>query len=176
MKEIVSQILSQYFTKMREPKLEELEINEKYSNMTGCCFVTLYINGEVRGSAWNIKEIQANIAWELLANTMQALTSDKRFPPLTLQESEKIQFRIDYISQRNMLNLKDISGCDPTKYWIIAINRNYEKLAVILPNMSPKLMTWSDLLPVLENKLADKKLDDKNYIFYKIETQVETNF
>lgn len=176
MKEIVSQILKQYFTKMREPKVTELQIDEKYTSMTGCCFVTLYINWEVRGSAGNIKEIQSNIAQELISNTMQALTSDKRFPPLTLQESEKIQFRIDFISQRSMIALKEISSCDPTKDWIIAIHRDYEKLAVVLPNMSPKLMTWEDLIPVLGNKLSDKKIEDKNYIFYKIETQVETNY
>jgi len=31
-------------------------------------------------------------------------------------------------------------------------------------------------MAVLENKLEDKKIEDKNYIFYKIETSVETNF
>ena len=176
MKEIVSQILSQYFTKMRAPKIEELQIDEKYTSMTWCCFVTLYINWEVRWSAGNIKEIQTNIALELLDNTIQALTQDKRFLPLTLQESEKIQFRVDFISHRDMLSLKDISWCDPIKNGIIAIHRDYEKLAVVLPNISPKLMTWDDLLPVLWNKLKDKKIEDKNYIFYKIETTVETNF
>jgi len=72
---------------------------------------------------------------------MQALTGDKRFSPITLRESEKIQFRIDTIFQRDMISLPDISSCDPSKQGIIAINRNYEKLAVILPNISPKLMT-----------------------------------
>ncbi len=176
MKEIVSQILTQYFSKMREPKIEELNLDEKYLNITGCCFVTLYVNWEVRGSAGNIKEIQQNIALELISNTMQALTWDKRFTPLTLIESEKIQFRIDLISHRDMISLKDISACDPTKNGLIAIHRDYEKLAVILPNISPKLMTWDDLIPVISQKLEDKKIEDKNYIFYKIETTVETNF
>ncbi len=176
MKEIVSQILTQYFSKMREPKIEELNLDEKYLNITGCCFVTLYVNWEVRGSAGNIKEIQQNIALELISNTMQALTWDKRFTPLTLTESEKIQFRIDLISHRDMISLKDISACDPTKNGLIAIHRDYEKLAVILPNISPKLMTWDDLIPVISQKLKDKKIEDKNYIFYKIETTVETNF
>lgn len=176
MKNIVAQILTQYFKKMREPSLSELQINEEYSWKTGCCFVTLYVNGEVRGSAGNIKEIHPSIASELISNTMQALTSDKRFAPLTLEESEKIQYRVDLITHREMISLGDISWCDPTVYGIIAIHRDYEKLAVVLPNMSPKLITWSDLIPVLEKKLADKKIIDKNYIFYKIETQRETNF
>jgi len=176
MKEIVSQILTAYFSKLREPKLEELQIDEAYSSQNWCCFVTLYLNWEVRWSAGNIKEIHSSIVSELISNTMQALTGDKRFTPLTLEESEKIQFRVDVITNRDMVSLKDISWYDPTKYWIIAIHRDYEKLAVVLPNMSPKLITWDDLIPVLEKKLQDAKILDKNYIFYKIQTQVETNF
>jgi AMMECR1 domain-containing protein len=72
---------------------------------------------------------------------MQALTGDKRFTPLTLNEAEKIQFRIDKISDRQMINFSDIKNIDPVKNGIIAINRNYKKLASILPNMSPKILT-----------------------------------
>jgi hypothetical protein len=46
---------------------------------------------------------------------MQALTGDKRFTPLTLSEAEKIQFRIDKISHRTMINLVDIKNIDPVK-------------------------------------------------------------
>jgi AMMECR1 domain-containing protein len=77
--------------------------------------VTFYLNGEVRGSAGNIKEIHDSLAKELVSNTMQALTGDKRFTPLTLNEAEKIQFRIDKISDRKMINLADIKNIDPVK-------------------------------------------------------------
>ena len=47
---------------MREPNIDELQIDEKYLSQSGCCFVTLYVNGEVHGSAGNVKEIHSNIA------------------------------------------------------------------------------------------------------------------
>jgi hypothetical protein len=32
------------------------------------------------------------------------------------------------------------------------------------------------MLPVLENKLSEKQIDDKNFIVYQIQTQSETSF
>ena len=176
MKEIVHQILDVYFKKMRQPTLEELTVSNDLLEKKGCLFVTLYVNGEVRWSAWNIKEISPNLWVELIENTMQALTWDKRFAPLTLEEAEKIQFRIDVITDRKMISFKDISWLDPVKQWVICIKRDYKKLASILPNMSPKLLTGDDFIEVLKNKLDDKKIDDKNHIFYEFSTQVETNY
>ena len=177
MKEIVSWVLDIYFKKMREPKLEELDITSTpLTTGKWCCFVTLYLNGEVRGSAGNIKEIHVSLAEELVSNTMQALTWDKRFTPITLSEAEKIQFRIDKITDKKMISLGDIKDIDPVKNGIIAIHRNYEKLATILPNMSPKILTGDDLIPVLQNKLWEKDINDKNHIFYSIATTTETNY
>jgi AMMECR1 domain-containing protein len=138
--------------------------------------VTFYLNGEVRGSAGNIKEIHDSLAKELISNTMQALTGDKRFTPLTLVEGEKIQFRIDKVSDKKMIHLADIKNIDPVKNGIIAIHRDYGKLAVVLPNMSPKLLTGEDLIPVLQNKLEEKDISDTNHIFYNIETITESNY
>jgi len=176
MKELVSQILTNYFKKMREPELSELEVKNELLEKKWSCFVTLYSSWEVRWSAGNIKEIEKNLATELLKNTMGALTGDKRFSPLTLEEAEKIQFRIDYISERKIISEAELKKLDPIKDWVIAIKRDYEKLACILPNMSAKLMTWSDFIPVLLEKLREKKFNDKNYILYAISTTIETNY
>jgi AMMECR1 domain-containing protein len=177
MKELVAQILEFYFTKMREPKLTELKLESTgVTQEKGCCFVSFYINGEVHGSAWNVKEIHSTLTEELISNTIQALTGDKRFPPLTLEQTEKIQYRIDRISERKIVSQKDLSSLDPVKSGIIAIKRDYDKLGVILPNMSAKLLTGDDFTPVMLAKLDEKKLDDKNYILYEIKTEVETNY
>lgn len=176
MKELVGQILDIYFKKMRQPTLEELTVPEELLGKKGCIFITLYLNGEVRGSAGNIKEIWENIVSELIENTLSALTNDKRFAPLTLEEAEKITYRIDTISDRKIISFSDISGLDPVKDGIISIKRNYNNLAVILPNMSAKLLTGDDFVPVLKNKLDDTDISDKNHIFYQISTTVETNY
>lgn len=177
MKELVAQILDIYFKKMREPNLKELShVDTTLLSERGCTFVTLYLNGEVHGSAGNIKEISDSLANELIANTIQALTWDKRFSPLTLAQSEKLQFRVDHIIDRKMISLDEMKKLDPIKTWVIVIKRDYEKLATILPNMSPKIITGEDFIGVLLKKLNERKFDEKDYIIYSISTKVETNY
>lgn len=178
MKEIVAEILKLYYIKMREPKIEEIQIAPVNTQLTekGCCFVTLYLNGEVRGSAGNIKEIYPTLREELYANTIQALTGDKRFPPLTLEESQNLKLRCDKIKERKMITETEMKQLDPSTSGIIVIKRDYEKLAVILPNMSPKLLVGQDFTPVLIKKLGEKVFREKDYIIYQITTEVESNY
>jgi len=49
-------------------------------------------------------------------------------------------------------------------------------MAAILPNINPILLSWEDLIPVLETKLNTKKFAEKDYILYQIETKVVDNF
>lgn len=177
MKEIVEKTLKIYREKMREPKADEV-ISEDTSleDQKWNCFVTIYVDGEVRGSSGNIKEIETSLKDELIQNTVWALKNDKRFSPLKRDELEKLQFRVDLITNREIVDIKTLKTLDPVKKWVIAIKRDYEKLAVILPNMSAKLLTGADFIAVLQNKLSEKKVDDTGYILYSIETQVETNY
>ena len=175
MKELVQEILDFYFTKMRAPDITELSkikntpiLEEKWA-----CFITLYSQWEIRGSAGNIKEIYPTLGEEILTNTIEAITKDARFSPVSLEERDHISFRIDYIKQRAMIHLEELKKLDPVKYWVIAIRRDYEKIATILPNISAKLLLWSDFIISLEKKLQDTKLNDTTYIFYKIETDIE---
>ena len=78
--DIAEQTLEYYFTKFLAPKPEELILKDpSLQDKKGDIFITLYKNGEVRGSAGNIKEIENSLVSEIIANTMQALTSDERF-------------------------------------------------------------------------------------------------
>jgi len=177
MKKIVPEVLKFYSQKMREPELSELDLSdEDISTETWCVFVTLYIDGEVFWSAGNIKEIEENINIEIIKASIQALQEWSKTQKITLEQQEKINFQIDIILERTMISLSDITWLDPSKVGLIAIERSYKNLWVILPNMSWKIITWDDLVWVMKNKLWLKKLDDKNCIFYSIQTRRETNY
>jgi hypothetical protein len=49
-------------------------------------------------------------------------------------------------------------------------------MAVILPNINPSLLTWEDLLPVLESKFNVNWFKEEEYILYKIQTEIFDNF
>lgn len=174
---IAQQTLEHYLTKFSVPKSSELILDDtSLQDKKGNVFITLYKNGEVRGSSGNIKEIQPSLVEEIIANTIHALTEDKRFDKVKSDERNDIKIRLDYITNRKIIDEVTLRRIDPAKKGVIAIKRDYETLAVVLPNMSPNLITWSDFLPVLSKKIGGDKITDKDFILYEIETQSETNY
>lgn len=173
---IAEATLNHYFTKFLAPSIEEILIDEGAQAKRGCSFVTLYKNGQIRGSAGNIKEIEKNLGEEIIKNTMQALTWDTRFGRVTGEEKGMISIRLDIIKERKVIDQKTLKTLDPVKFGVIVIRRDYEKLAVILPNISGGLLSGEDFIPVLQNKLDGDSFDEKNYIIYQIETDVETDY
>lgn len=114
------------------------------------------------------------MAQEIIRNVISAATQDTRFEKLKLDEVKDIKIRIDVITERKILQEWKIALLDPVKSWVIAIKKEYDKLAVILPNISAKLLTWSDFPAFLEAKLWEP-FDEKNYIVYEITTNVESD-
>ena len=172
MLDIVQQTI-QYYTKYKKtPQLTDLTIKDTdLLKNQAQVFVTIYHKGEIRWSAWNIKEIAENSVQELIENTIAAISQDSRFKPLELSEVKDIKIRIDIISSRNIIaNIKDLANIDPVKNGVIAIKQNYSKACVILPNISPLLMIGSDIAGAISQKLWEK-FDEKNLILYKIETE-----
>lgn len=175
--EVVVKTLEYYLAHLKEPKLSELSIQDVSSfEKPGSVFVTLYKNWEIRGSSGNIKEIEANLAGELIKNTFAVLSWDHRFPPVKMDEVKNLKIRIDLIKERRILKDGEINSIDPVKNGVIFIKKDYEKAAVILPNISAKLMKGSDFLEVMKQKLSETTLDPKDYIIYAITTETITNF
>lgn len=175
---IVQDIIKFYLTNSREPALNELEIIDKsIFEKKWCVFVTIYKNWEIRGSAWNIKELEPSIAQELIKSTIDAISKDIRFKPLSLNESIDVKIRIDIIDEKRMLTQPgEIKSIDPVKFWIIAIKKDYEDLAIILPNINNTLLHWEDFIGILKAKLADKDFKEDNYILYEIKTSTITSY
>ena len=173
---LAQQTIDFFTTKLREPKLEELHLNNQaLVQERWCVFVTIYLNWEIRGSAGNIKEIEASLAEETIKSTIEAISKDTRFQPLTKSEAETVKIRIDKIQKRKILDEWAISKLDPVTHWIIVIKKDYSKLVTILPNISPAVLTSGDLHEYLEAKLGEKFVE-KDYIIYQIETEVSTNY
>jgi hypothetical protein len=49
-------------------------------------------------------------------------------------------------------------------------------MGIILPNINPLLLTWEDFIPVLKEKMKLKKIEEKDFILYKIDTDMINNF
>ncbi len=174
--DIVKQIIAFYLKNNREPQIEDIEIKDTHLlNEAWAVFVTIYSKWEIRWAAWNVKEIDASIFHELVKNTIFAISKDERFEPLTLKESLSIVVRVDLIKDRKVLQEWELKKVDPIKYWIIVIKKDYWKLAVILPNINPLIMNGSDYPKFLSFKLWED-FKEKEYIVYRIETEIEKDY
>lgn len=177
MLEIAKQTIDFYLKNFKTPSIEDLKIdNTSLIDKKWSLFITLYKKWEIRGSSWNIKEIKENIIEEIIENTINALSKDKRFKPVKLNEAKDLKIRLDLITNRQILQEKEILEIDPTKEWVLLLKKDYSKMAVILPNINPSLLTWEDLIPVIEAKFNTKWFKEEEYIIYKIETQKYDNF
>lgn len=182
---IVKQTIDFYLQKMREPKADELNIEKtELLNSRWSCFVTIFLNWEVRWASGNIKEIKNSIAEEIIANTIEAMTADKRFSKLSIWDSKNIKLRVDLITNRKVLARTDdeakswvetLSKIDPIKNWIIVIKKDYSNTATILPNIDPKIITWTDYRWILSAKL-NEGFEENKYIIYEVETKVESDY
>jgi AMMECR1 domain-containing protein len=156
----------------------DLDISDKsLLEKKSSCFVTFYKVWEIRGSAWTVKESKANIVEELIDNTIAAL-NDSRFPKVKASEAKDLKIRIDLLSDKERTIIQkqeDFDEINPVKFWIIVIKKDYEKLAVILPNIDSKLFSASDLKQAISNKLWEE-FELKNYITYKIKTETISDF
>ena len=168
---IAKQTLDFYLQNNTIPTIKDIEISdENLLVKQGNIFVTLYKKWDVRGSAGNIKEIKPNLIEEIIANTITAASQDKRFTPVNLGEVKELKIRLDRIIDRKILGSKELEKVDPVKSGIITIKKDYSKLAVILPNMNPKILTWDDYKEFLDLKL-NEKFREKDYIIYAITTE-----
>jgi len=176
MVEAVKQIIVFFLKYGKIPELKDLKINEDLLNKKWNIFVTIYLNWEISGSSWNIKEIKDNIAEELIENTINAISKDPRFEKLKEKDIPNIKIRIDEIINRNILEKWEIKILEPIKYWVIAIKKDYEALVVILPNISASILSGEDFLYYLQEKLGIKEFKEDDYIVYSIETVVSKDF
>ncbi len=174
---VAEQTIDFYLKNFKTPQIEDLNITDNsLIEWNWSLFVTIYKSGEIRWASWNIKEIKNTIAEEIIENTIQAISKDSRFKPVKLNETKDLKIRIDFIKKRTILQDKEILEIDPTKQWVLAIKKDYSKMAVILANINPSLLVWEDLLTILEEKFNTKWFKEEDYILYKIETQVYDNF
>ena len=174
---IAQQTINFYLKNFKAPSTEDLDIKDtSLLQNNWSVFVTIYKNWEIRWASWNIKEIKENLAEEIIENTIMAIYKDSRFNSVKLDEVKDLTIRIDKITNRTILQDNWILQIDPSKFWVLAIKKDYSSMAAILPNINPILLTGEDLIPILEEKFKIKKFNEKDYILYSIETQKVDNF
>ena len=176
---VIEQIIKYYLQYKKSPDVSDLQMeDESMMEEKKSIFITLYKNWEVAGSSGCINGNKRPLISELIDNTVYALSKDERFEWLKLTDIENIKVRLDIIESREVLDDKKntLEKLDPSKSGILAIKKDYENIALILPNIHPILLTGEDFKDVLQKKLNEKKFQKEEYLLFEIKTQVHRNF
>ncbi len=107
------------------------ELPDEMLNSRAGVFVSLHINGKLRGCMGSIKPIQKNLASEIISNALSAGIRDPRFLPVTIHELDDIIYSVDVLSEPE--EIKSKNELDIHKYGVIVSKG--DKLGLLLPEL-----------------------------------------
>lgn len=103
---------------------------EMLDNRAGV-FVSLKMNGQLRGCIGTVSATTASVADEIIQNAISAGFEDPRFNPVTKKELNKIQYSVDVLKESEPI--ESINSLDVKKYGVIV--RKGMKSGLLLPNL-----------------------------------------
>jgi MEMO1 family protein len=79
-------------------------------------FVSLHIDGRLRGCIGTIEPTQPTLAMEVAHNAVQAATADPRFPPVTAAEVPLLDVKVDVLHPPQECSFERL---DPSRFGVI---------------------------------------------------------
>lgn len=111
------------------PGLEELPV--ELTGRRAGVFVSLKKNGELRGCIGTIEPTRPSIAEEITGNAISSATRDPRFPPVSVDELDELQYSVDVLEEPE--EISDISFLNPVEYGVIV--RSGNRSGLLLPDL-----------------------------------------
>ena len=121
--------LDTYFNSGRLLTREEIEDEKLLGDKKGV-FVSLKMNGELRGCIGTIKPTTDSVGEEIIRNSLSAALNDPRFAPLKKEELMEIDISVDLLYPPEEAVFEDL---DPYNYGVIVTSGN--KKGLLLPNL-----------------------------------------
>jgi AmmeMemoRadiSam system protein A len=111
--------------------ITEREAGDEIIKQKAGAFVSLKIDGKLRGCIGTIEPYRTNLAKEIISNAISAATQDPRFPPVSREELDKISYSVDVIEKPE--KVADFSMLDTKEYGVI-VKSGY-RTGVLLPDI-----------------------------------------
>ncbi len=110
------------------PDSEELP---SFDGESGGCFVSLHLNGELRGCIGTIAATAQDIRSEILGNAIAACSRDPRFDPVQEEELEQLEISVDILDKAEpVVSNKSL---DPAEFGVIVTSGF--KRGLLLPGL-----------------------------------------
>ena len=90
---------------------------QELTDHTAGAFVSLHIDGRLRGCIGTIAPTRENVAWEIVQNAVSAGTRDPRFPEVQVQELDDLEYSVDVLGKPEPVD--SAAQLDPRQYGVI---------------------------------------------------------
>ncbi len=94
-------------------------------------FVTLHIDGDLRGCIGTIGPTEATLAEEIIQNAIKAATEDPRFPAVGEDELDKLSYGVDVLKEPEPV--RNRAELDVERYGVIVTSGR--RRGLLLPNL-----------------------------------------
>ena len=94
-------------------------------------FVSLKLDGSLRGCIGTISPTTSSIADEIIRNAISAGVEDPRFPPVSEDELSRLEYSVDVLGEAE--KIESIDGLNPERYGVI-VTRGHRR-GLLLPNL-----------------------------------------
>ncbi len=99
----------------------------------GAVFVSIHRqDGSLRGCIGSIHPMAENLAREIIRNAMSAATNDPRFPPVTADELDQLDFSVDVLSELEPVH--SLAELDPKRFGVI-VEKGWRR-GLLLPDLA----------------------------------------
>jgi len=104
---------------VREKKVLAVRDVDLVPEMKGSAgvFVSLKVNGMLRGCIGTFQPCGKNVADEIVQNAISAATRDPRFSPVRPDELERLEYSVDVLSAPEQI--QNVTELDPRRYGVI---------------------------------------------------------
>lgn len=108
-----------------------MDLPEELLNRRAGVFVTLHMDGDLRGCIGTIAPTTACIADEIIQNAVSASAHDPRFPPVRASELPRIECSVDVLDEPE--DIQGVEELDVIHYGVI-VSRGRRR-GLLLPNL-----------------------------------------
>jgi AmmeMemoRadiSam system protein A len=126
---LAKKAVEEYARTGRAPSPEGLP--EEFMNQSAGVFVSIKKKGGLRGCIGTFLPTTENLAEETVKNALSASTSDPRFPPVSEDELEELDYSVDVLTSPEPV--KGPEDLDPKRYGII-VTKGFRR-GLLLPDL-----------------------------------------
>ena len=127
---LARQTVETFVRRSAEPALPD-DLPEELTNRRAGAFVSLKLNGKLRGCIGTPAATKSSVAEEILNNAISACSEDPRFSPVTAGELERMVYSVDVLGPTE--RIESAEQLDVKRYGVIVIS-GYRK-GLLLPNL-----------------------------------------